>query len=298
MEDSYSRIKEYTYRDNERLAVAYSHNKDPEIGKVILRVNRGFLIHAVKKNSGSLENSISLFDDLMGAAGRALLRAAERFELYHDGEKRKLISYASWGVNQAVAREIQNSGKGNRVPVHRVEQLNALFRDMEEYYMQYGKNPSIEEIAKYTHRTVDKIKKILEYNIKFVPLEPVSHEGEVQADLYLEDSHSSDDINEIEDEITSENFAEVQRILSRGGRQVKEYIHQGIRGGVVLEQILELCEMSDRDKHIMREYFEGIKDMSDIGKDLKLTRERIRQIKDASLEMMKEVLGVNGYSNL
>ena len=87
-----------------------------------------------------------------------LLRAARKFD-YQRGHK--FSTYATWWIRQAVTRAIADHGRTIRVPVHIGDQLNRLMRLARDLTQELNRQPTTEELAKYSGQPVEKIEQML-----------------------------------------------------------------------------------------------------------------------------------------
>ena len=226
---------------------------DEEAKRRFTEANLRLVVSIAKRYAGKGMPTL----DLIQEGNLGLLKAVAKFD-YRRGNK--FSTYATWWIRQAITRALAGQARTIRVPVHIVEKIQKLARVQRHFRQEFGRDPTLVEIAQAMQVSADRVREIQKVGQQPVSLEMPIGEGSCLGDL-IQDEEAPTPLEVASYHLLREQLAEVLLALGPRERRVLE-LRFGLDGG-------------------------SARTLEEVGHVFGVTRERVRQVEAVALRKLR-----------
>jgi len=222
----------------------------------LLRANLRFVVSVAKK----FQNHGLSLEDLINEGNIGLIKAAQRFD---ETRGFKFISYAVWWIRQAILQALAEQARIVKLPLNKIGSINKVNRAFTDLEQKFEREPSIDEPSEVLELAPSDIKEALKSSNRHVSMDaPISQdEDSTMYDVLLSNETPSPDRGLLNDSLRKEIERALATLTVREAAIIRLYF--GLNG---------------KHPHTLEE----------IGEELDLTRERVRQIKEKAIKRLKQ----------
>ena len=228
----------------------------------LVKANLRFVVSVAKQYQ---HQGLSL-TDLIDEGNIGLVKAAEKFD---ETRGFKFISYAVWWIRQSILQAIAEQSRIVRLPLNQVGALSKINNEISKFEQENMRKPSVAELAAITNIDEEKIEQSIKAD---------NHHMSIDAPFQDDDDNSMVDVMESGDDSRTDRLVDFESMAQE------------------LDNVLRKV-LKEREVIILRECF-GIgcheKGLEEIGSEMGLTRERVRQIREKSILKVRE----SGYAHI
>lgn len=245
------KVELITAEEETRLAILIRQGDQRALDR-LTKANLRFVVSVAKQ----YQNQGLTLSDLINEGNLGLIKAAQRFD---ETRGFKFISYGVWWIRQSILQALAEQARIVRLPLNKVGLTSRITRAYSQLEQEYEREPSIDELAGLLEISPDEVAATVGMGVRHISMDSPLFEGEDNTLLDVMENNNADNTD------------------------VKLVFSESLR--VEIQRSLSI--LTQRQKDIIKYFFGlGMEDslsLEDIGRRFKLTRERVRQIKDKAL---------------